>query len=303
MSPYTKIPCNLCGADDAVPLERRARWGEQMHNVICRRCGLVYASPRLDRETLDEFYRRRVYPQFLGADGRFTDRLINAATAEAAVTFRYFANGLELRDRSVLEIGCGLGHFLALCRDAGARVQGVELDGLYADYAEREHGLPIIRKHIEHVQFEHPFDVIAMFHVVEHLEDPVALLAEARRLLAPDGRLLIEVPNLTGPWRVPPAEFFRVEHLFNFTFETLSQMLRRAGFAVEAHAHNHDPYLVRVVARAAEAASSPDLAALAGERDRVERHLFKWRWRARLFQPWYAGRRWLRGASRPAPPP
>lgn len=302
MSPDTKINCNLCGADDAAPLETRARWGERMHNVVCRRCGLVYASPRLDRDDLDEFYRRRVYPQFLGPDGRFTERLINAATKEAAVTFRHFANELELRDKAVLEIGCGLGHFLVLCRGAGARVQGVELDGLYADYAEREHELPIVRNHIEHVEFKHPFDVVAMFHVVEHLEDPVALLTSVRRLLAPNGRLLIEVPNLAGPWRVPPSEFFRVEHLFNFTFETLSQVLRRAGFEVEARGRGHDTYLVRVVARASEEATEPDLKRLAGEYTRVRRHLFKWRWRARLFQPWYAVRRMLLGAPRPAPP-
>lgn len=301
MSPDTRISCNLCGADDAEPLARRARWGEQMHNVICRRCGLVYASPRIDRDELDQFYRRRVYPQFLGPDGRFTDRLIQAATKEAAVTFRYFASAVELRDRSVLEIGCGLGHFLALCRDAGAHVQGVELDGLYADFAETEHRLPIIRSHVESVTFERPFDVIAMFHVVEHLEDPVALLSSVQRLLAPNGRLMIEVPNLAGPWRVPPSEFFRVEHLFNFTFETLSDVLRRAGFDVAAHQHNPDPYLVRIVARA-QPAAKPDIAALAGEYERIRRHMFMWRWRARLFQPWYALRRLLLGAHRPVPP-
>ncbi len=302
MSPDTKINCNLCGADDAAPLETRARWGERMHNVVCRRCGLVYASPRLDRDDLDEFYRRRVYPQFLGPDGRFTERLTNASAKEAAVTFRYFAErgGLQLRDQQVLEIGCGLGHFLALCRDAGAHVQGVELDGLYADYAEREHGLPIVRNHIERVDFERLFDVIALFHVVEHLEDPIELLLSLHRLLGPDGRLLIEVPNLAGPWRVPPSEFFRVEHLFNFTFETLSQLLRRAGFEVEAR--DHDPFMVRVIARASPVRSGPDLATLTGEYDRVRRHLFRWRWRARLFQPWYAVRRLLLGAPRPAPP-
>lgn len=273
-----------------------------MHNVVCRRCGLVYSSPRLDRDTLDQFYRRRVYPQFLGADGRFTDRLINASAKDAGVTFRHFAGVLALRDKAVLEIGCGLGHFLASCREAGALVQGVELDGLYADYAETVHGLPIVRKHVEHVNFERAFDVIAMFHVVEHLEDPVALLSSVRPLLAPNGRLLIEVPNLAGPWRIPPSEFFRVEHLFNFTYETLSQVLRRAGFEVDGQGPGDDPYLVRVVARASDTASTPDLAALSGEYQRVLRMMFTWRWRARLFQPWYAVRRLLLGASRPAPP-
>lgn len=302
MSPYSSVSCNLCGADDTVLLESRARWGERMHNVICRRCGLVYASPRIDREELDQFYRRRVYPEFLGADGQFTERLTSSSAKDATATFRYFTQGggVEWRDQQVLEIGCGLGHFLAMCRDAGAHVQGVELDGLYADYAERVQRLPIVRNYVEQVEFQQLFDVIALFHVVEHLEDPVQLLESLHRLLAPNGRLLIEVPNLAGPWRIPPAEFFRVEHLFNFTFETLSQLLRRAGFEVVAR--DHDPFLVRVVARSAPERKAPDLAALAGECDRMRRHLAMWRWRARLFQPWYAARRLVLGARRPGPP-
>jgi SAM-dependent methyltransferase len=272
-----------------------------MLNVACRRCGLVYANPRLSRDRLDAFYRDRVYPQYLGRDGRFTPRLIESSRKQARETFDYFVSRADvaLRGARVLEIGCGLGDFLLLSRDAGAHVSGVEMDGLYADVAERDRGLPIVRTHIEHHRFDQRFDVIALFHVLEHLEDPGALLEKIRTLLATQGKLLIEVPNLMGNWRMPPGEFFRLEHLYNFSPATLTQLLRRSGFAVIGR--DRDPFLLRVVAAPATPLQ-PDLQTLAGEHQRVRWHLFKWRLRALGFRPYYALRRQLVGELRPASP-
>ena len=298
--PDVHVSCNLCGADEGIVLSTRARWGERMRNVTCRRCGFVYANPRLDRETLDGFYQRRIYPQYIGRDGKFTRRLIDSSVKQARETYEYFVRraGLEVAGKQVLEIGCGLGDFLALAHTDGADVLGVEMDGLYADFAERERGLRIIRHHIERQQFDRQFDVIAMFHVLEHLEDPAALLATIRSLLAPAGRLLIEVPNLMGPWNIPPGEFFRIEHLSNFTPRTLCELLRRSGFSVVDQ--DRDPFLIRVLATPAPPQPA-DLESLAGEYGRVRAHLFKWRLRGQVFRPYYALRRLLSGASRPAP--
>ena len=299
--PDVHVSCNLCGADEATLLSTRARWGERMRNVACRNCGLVYADPRLDRETLDAFYRRRIYPQYVGPDGQFTQRLIDSSVKQARETYEYFIRcaGLVVEGRHVLEIGCGLGDFLALAGSEGANVLGVEMDGLYADFAERERGLRVIRHHIERQSFDRQFDVIAMFHVLEHLEDPAALLATIRSLLAPGGRLLIEVPNLMGPWKVPPGEFFRIEHLFNFSPGTLREILRRSGFSVVDQ--DRDPFLIRMLAAAAEP-QQPDLQALTGEHGRVRAHLLKWHVRGQVFRPYYALRHLLAGGSRPAPP-
>jgi 2-polyprenyl-3-methyl-5-hydroxy-6-metoxy-1,4-benzoquinol methylase len=260
-----------------------------MLNVACRQCGLVYANPRLARAPLDRFYREWVYPEFLDASGRFTPRLLDSSRKQAADTFRYFtAAAGSLQRRQVLEIGCGLGDFLSLARDAGASVLGVEMDGLYASVAE-ERGLTIRRDHVEAIAFDRVYDVIAMFHVLEHLEDPKATLVSLRPRLAPEGRLFLEVPNIMGPWRVTPTEFFRIEHLYNFSIETLQALLGAAGYRLVAR--DSDPYVLRVIAAPlgpGEDAAVPDLS---GHHDDVVRHLFRWRVRSRLFQPYYALRR------------
>jgi 2-polyprenyl-3-methyl-5-hydroxy-6-metoxy-1,4-benzoquinol methylase len=268
-----------------------------MRNVVCRQCGFVYANPRLDRDTLDAFYRTRIYPQFVDAHGRFTQRLIDSSVRQARDTYGYFVEraGARMHGTRLLEVGCGLGDFLVLARDAGADVLGVEMDGLYADFAEHEHGLQVLRQHIERQTFDQGFDAIAMFHVLEHLEDPGTMLATLRSLLTPGGSLLIEVPNLMGPWKIPPGEFFRIEHLSNFSSNTLREMLRGAGFQFVAQ--DSDPYLLRVLARPA-ALAPPDLRSLGSEYGRVRSHLLRWRVRGQLFRPYYALRRGL-SANRP----
>ena len=285
---FQHVACNLCGADDAVVLASQARWGQSMTNVVCRRCGLVYANPRLGREALDRFYREWVYPEFI-ANGRFSDRLIASSRRQASETFQYFAGranqpfaGLRL-----LEVGPGLGDFLVLARDAGADILGAEMDGLYADFAERERRLPIIRTHIEALDEHRTFDVIALFHVLEHLEDPKHTLAVLRTRLAAGGRLLIEVPDFMAPWPSSPGEFFRIEHLYNFSLQTLGGLLAKAGLRIIAY--DDERFLLRVVAAAAdERVDEPDLSHHYAD---ARRHFLKWRARARLLAPYYALRR------------
>jgi len=294
------VACAVCGVDDARVLSRRARWGQRVTTVVCRRCGLVYASPRPERERLARFYRERIYPQYTDATGRFTERLRAASRLQARDTFDFFVGraGQRMAATRLLEVGCGLGDFLVLARQAGARVLGLELEGPYADFAEKEHDLSISRGRIEELDTEARFDAIALFHVVEHLEDPVGVLAALRPRLASGGRLFIEVPNFMGPWRIPFTEFLRLEHLYNFSPDTLRWVLARAGFRVTSQ--DHDPFLLRVVA---EPGASGDGAPAARRHDLdVLRHVLTWRARGRLLQPYYALRRRLAPPS-PEPPP
>jgi SAM-dependent methyltransferase len=128
-----------------------------------------------------------------------------------------------------------------------------------------------------------------MLHVLEHLEDPKATLMALRPHLAPGGRLFIEVPNILGPWRMTLAEFFRIEHLFNFSAATLEALLLAAGYREATR--DADPFVLRVVATplvAGDSATPPDLS---GHHRELLRHLVRWRVRSRLFQPYYALRR------------
>jgi 2-polyprenyl-3-methyl-5-hydroxy-6-metoxy-1,4-benzoquinol methylase len=286
-----RVRCNLCGADDTTTVSRRARWSQRARTVACRRCGLVYINPRPGPAELGAFYRERIYTQYMDPAGGFRERLLAASRTQAREIFDHFVNaaGVSPRGLRVLEVGCGLGDFLALARDAGADVLGVEMDGPYADFAERRHRLPLVRGALETLPPSGRFDVIAMFHVLEHLEDPRAALQSLRPRLHPGGRLLIEVPNFMGAWRTPLTEFLRVEHLYHFSPVTLRALLETAGFReVRCDA---GPYVFRVIAEPREGGGAVDWTGLHGHHRAVRRHVLIWRLRALALRPYYALRR------------
>lgn len=137
----------------------------------------------------------------------------------------------------LLEIGCGNGRQLERLAQAGWQVQGVDFDPTAAETA-RALGLPVALGDLATQAFAPAsFDAIVSSHVIEHIPDPVALLQECRRLLKPDGVLVMLTPNAAAlGHRLYGAAWAGLDpprHLYVFTAQALDSMARRAGFAPE----------------------------------------------------------------------
>lgn len=137
----------------------------------------------------------------------------------------------------LLEIGCGSGWQLARMKQAGWHTRGLDFDPEAAS-AARERGLDVEVGDVRELALEaNSFDAIVMAHVLEHVFDPVSLLAECRRLLKPGGRLVSITPNgrslghrlYRSSWRglEPPR------HIAVFTIAGLGLACQRAGLVVE----------------------------------------------------------------------
>lgn len=135
----------------------------------------------------------------------------------------------------LLDVGCGDGKRLARLRGLGWRVEGQEVDPKSAEYARDKYGIPVHLGALEDLHFPgDTFDAITMNHVVEHVYDPVALLAECNRILKPGATLVVVTPNIESyghkrfgsHWRglEPPR------HLHLFSQKTLREIASKAGF-------------------------------------------------------------------------
>jgi len=132
----------------------------------------------------------------------------------------------------VLEVGCGTGEFLVEAKKAGFDPTGVELSKPTADYVRASYGVSVHCGTLEEFRSDKKFDVIALFHVLEHMKDPYTLLEQAIKLANSDAIFLITVPNIES-WSV---RFLRrswgvmyKDHLYYFSKATLSGLLERAG--------------------------------------------------------------------------
>jgi SAM-dependent methyltransferase len=151
-------------------------------------------------------------------------------------------NRLRLRELEglapgrLLDVGSGKGAFLAAARDAGWDVLGVESAPDAAEAARANFGVDVIVGDFLAMRPLGTFDVVTMWHVLEHVTDPMGALERAAVSLKPGGRLVVSVPNSKSlQAHIGGEDWFHLDlprHLFHFTPRSLTTLVERAGFRV-----------------------------------------------------------------------
>jgi SAM-dependent methyltransferase len=129
-----------------------------------------------------------------------------------------------------LDVGSGGGEFAYLLKSLGHEVRGAEPNRGYANYSAEQYGLTIARGFISDMPLpDQGFDLITMWHVLEHTEDPGAVLRQLRNALRPGGKLVVEVPNVTATCHSPRSSFHEA-HVYTFGIPTLNRLAGKSGF-------------------------------------------------------------------------
>jgi len=227
--------CPLCGSDQSSLFDQRNFRDQIVINRLCSRCGLVFQSPRMSDEELAAFYEHEYRLLYQGSSepGR-RDLAIQRQRAESLLLF---AQGHLTGVTHHLDIGCSAGLLLEHFKSVyGCQPTGIEPGNEYRSYAQGR-GLTVYPM-LDVLRATHPaqFDLISMAHVLEHLPNPVEYLADLRQnLLAPEGKLLVEVPNLYA------HDSFEVAHLVSFSRLTLTQVLKKASYEIIGYLEHGRP--------------------------------------------------------------
>lgn len=241
------------------------RIGETRFDLVRCPCGFVYVDPRPDGPTLgkmydDADYYTEGYNLGVETENYFTRKDELLAHYDGVVA------GLERTLRppgDLLELGSAGGFFLEAARRRGWRVKGIEISPPAVEYSRRELGLEIHAGDLFEAPFaERSFDLVVADNVLEHTTDPQKVLEKLRSLLRPGGHLLVIVPSyVNSPYfrlilflqRVVPRRFLGPQlvkilkldpdadpkgggypyHILEFDRRTLTDLVRRAGLAVE----------------------------------------------------------------------
>jgi SAM-dependent methyltransferase len=218
--------------------DRLYRTTEKLFAVVrCERCGLMRLDPQPSPEEL-----RCYYPEtyWFAPDRSLTGRLeerYRRAVLRGHVGFVARALRASGARGPLLDVGCGGGLFLGMMRERGFRVVGLDTSREAAAGAWRHHSVPAVVADLEHAPFRPgSFAGITMSHVLEHLPDPCVYLAAAHRLLQPDGRLVIFVPNASSlQFHILGRRWNGLDvprHLFDYRDRDIERVLEAMGFKV-----------------------------------------------------------------------
>ncbi|HEY5125108.1 MAG TPA: class I SAM-dependent methyltransferase [Ignavibacteria bacterium] len=201
--------------------------------VKCSVCGLIYLLNSPDESELYEKYYDILFkPEDYSANSKFEFLseiyLINRQRLEF-----FKKNGLSGK---ILDYGCGSGLFLKTISELCNDIEGVDLSQNALDFAKNEFGLKVFNKSADELLKENKkYDIITLFHVVEHFIYPVSELKKIYQLLNKGGFCFIEVPNFNSiKFRLSGYKWKGGNHpLYHksfFTAKSLQDTLKRSGF-------------------------------------------------------------------------
>ncbi|MDX2254016.1 MAG: class I SAM-dependent methyltransferase [Pseudanabaenaceae cyanobacterium bins.39] len=222
--------------------------------ISCQNCKLVFYVPRPTAEELTNFYNHQAYRQdYAQSVMSSPDFVANRYQDLKQIVSKYDPHLFNRKDKIFLDIGCGLGSLLQQAIADQWQVQGTEISPEAVLQANIDIRDRILVGDILSLDLpEQYFDLITIYHVIEHLIDPMAVLNKIQKLLKPDGILFIETPNLDSlgakirgkNWSniIPP------EHINYYNPKSIANSLKVAGFA-KFKVFTNTPYKIESISK------------------------------------------------------
>jgi YgiT-type zinc finger domain-containing protein len=199
--------------------------GETFHIMQCNQCGLGITTPRPEDKTLSTYYLSDEYISHSGKSNSIIDSLYLFAR-NYTLRWKYQIISKRTRARRMLDYGCGTGEFLKFMQKKEYEVDGVEPSEIAREKASALLTQPV--KSSLH-NATGPYDIITLWHVLEHVPDLSEKLEALSQKLAADGLIVIAVPNInawesnyyTKFW----AAFDPPRHLWHFSRKSMETLL------------------------------------------------------------------------------
>lgn len=227
--------CPWCGSDKAqinLWLKDEFLSKEDFHICECLNCGLLYTMPRPSKDKIGEYYKSEEYYSHQENKKGFIPKVYEAVKKiNLKHKYKLASNGLKVG--KVLDVGCGVGDFLHTAEMHGWECTGVEpSEDAKVIAQKRMNGKIISSEDLENIP-EGFFDLITMWHVLEHVDDLRWQVEQLRRLVKPKGRVVIALPNYKSYdgqyYKELWAAYDVPRHLNHFNKTTLTKIFKACG--------------------------------------------------------------------------
>lgn len=208
--------------------------GEMFQLLYDKEYDLLITSPKPKEDELGKYYESEDYISHTDAKRSFFEKLYHIVKVYSLNKKVKLISKLNNESRLVLDIGAGTGDFLNTAKNKGWKVEGVE-PNTHAKELAKQKGIDL---HFTTTDFEpKSFDVITMWHVLEHIPDIENQIKELKRLIKPNGYVIIAVPNFKSYDAIHYKSFWAAydvpRHLWHFSKTSIQKLFQEEDFSLE----------------------------------------------------------------------
>ena len=256
---FTKIHhkiCPACKSNQISPVLSAKDYtvsGNYFEIWTCEDCSLRFTQDIPDEQTIGQFYQSENYISHSGTKQGVVNRLYHVVrNFTLGQKKRWIEKYTGLQSGRLLDIGCGTGEFAHFMAEANWQVQGLEPDPGARAFAKKTYRLKVEESQQLFDLDENYFDVISMWHVLEHVHRLDEYLQQIHKILASNGTLAIAVPNYTASdakaYHSEWAAYDVPRHLYHFSPKAMSSFLERHHFELKKMiALPFDPFYVSLL--------------------------------------------------------
>jgi 2-polyprenyl-3-methyl-5-hydroxy-6-metoxy-1,4-benzoquinol methylase len=263
------VQCPLCLSSDLksfLTCVDHTTSKETFQIVKCSACNFLITNPRPTQKEIGQYYKSDKYISHTGNTKTLFDKLYHTARN---YTIRKKRKLIETKShkKSILDYGCGTGEFITYLKENNWKVEGVEPSEVARQKALQLSAAPI---HSDINQLNgKTFDVITLWHVIEHVHALNETISRLSELLKIDGKIFIAVPNPESPDAKTYGNFWAAydvpRHLWHFNKENMKMLLTKNGLKlIDIKPMTLDSYYVSVLSEQYQSQSSTFLNMING---------------------------------------
>jgi len=207
---------------------------------------ILITSPQPKIEDLEKYYESKEYISHTDSNKSFIDKVYQKVKKFTINNKVKYIKKLNSKEKTILDIGCGTGDFLAACKKELFNTVGVEPNKNARVLAKSK--LEILTSNTNNINNDYPkvyeslnnleetFDIITMWHVLEHIPNLEEYIIQLKKLLKPNGYLIIAVPNYKSFDAKYYKEFWAAydvpRHLWHFSKKSISLLFKKVEMEV-----------------------------------------------------------------------
>lgn len=243
--------CNSSRFSDFLKVEDYFLSHEVFSLKKCNTCGFVFTNPRPTENDLGLYYQSEEYISHSSSTQSITDK-IYYSVRNYTIKQKFKLINKHFKAAKILDIGCGTGEFLSYFKAKGWNTTGIEPNETARKIATKKHGLNVhLEAQLDKLK-KSSFEVITMWHVLEHVPDLSLRIKQLKSLIKEKGILIIAVPNIDSKDAKTYGNFWAAldvpRHLYHFNPSTIKKLFEKFGFELkETHPMKFDAFYISMI--------------------------------------------------------